>query len=38
VGAIVVALAEPHGTVLTSDAGDVEALAAHAHEVAVEVV
>jgi hypothetical protein len=25
-------------TVLTSDAGDVEALAAHAHEVAVEVV
>jgi hypothetical protein len=38
VDAIVVALAEPHGTVLTSDPGDVQALAAHTRQVAVERV
>lgn len=37
VDAIVVALAEPHGTVLTSDRADIEALAAHADDVAVEL-
>lgn len=38
VDAIVVAFAEPNGTVLTSDAGDLRALAAHATGVAVEIV
>jgi hypothetical protein len=38
VDALVVALAEPGGTVLTGDAEDVEALASHARGVAVEVV
>ncbi|HEV2071826.1 MAG TPA: PIN domain-containing protein [Acidimicrobiales bacterium] len=38
VDAVVVALAEPGGTVLTSDRLDLEALAAHADNVAVEVV
>lgn len=38
VDAVVVAYAEPRGTVLTSDRADVEALAAHADGVAVEVV
>jgi hypothetical protein len=33
-----VAMAEPGGTVLTSDPEDLEALAAHAHRVAVERV
>lgn len=37
VDAIVVALAEPHGTVLTSDRADIEALASHADDVAVEL-
>jgi hypothetical protein len=36
VDALVVAAAEPHGTVLTSDAGDLRALAAYADGVAVE--
>ncbi|MGH8900526.1 MAG: hypothetical protein ACRDYA_02330 [Egibacteraceae bacterium] len=36
VDAVVVALAEPGGVVLTSDLADVAALAAHAHGVAVE--
>ncbi len=36
VDAIVVALAEPHGTVLTSDRADIEALASKAEDVAVE--
>ncbi len=36
--AIVVALAEPGGTVLTGDKADITALAAHAHEVTVETV
>jgi hypothetical protein len=35
VDAIVVALAEPHGAVLTSDLGDLRALAAHAQDVHV---
>lgn len=38
VDALVVATAEPGGTVLTSDARDLEALAAHANRVAVELV
>ena len=38
VDAIVVALAEPGGMVLSSDRADLEALAAHAEDVAVEVV
>ena len=38
VDAIVVALAEPGGTVLTGDTADISALAAHAHHVAVETV
>ncbi|MGH8900524.1 MAG: hypothetical protein ACRDYA_02310 [Egibacteraceae bacterium] len=37
VDAIVVALAEPDGVVLTSDPTDLSALAAHAHGVAVEL-
>jgi predicted nucleic acid-binding protein len=36
VDALVVASAEPGGTVLTSDPEDLEALAAHANDVAVE--
>ncbi|MCC6624795.1 MAG: hypothetical protein IT385_26330 [Deltaproteobacteria bacterium] len=36
--AIVVAFAEPHGVVITSDADDLRALAAHAEDVLVEVV
>lgn len=38
VDAIVVAMAEPHGTVLTSDRLDIEALASYADDVEVEVV
>lgn len=38
VDAVVVALAEPGGTVLTSDPGDLEALARHAHDVLVEKI
>ena len=38
VDAIVVALAEPGGTVLTGDKADIEALAAHAHHVTVETI
>lgn len=38
VDALVVAIAEPGGTVLTSDARDLEALAAHATDVAIERV
>jgi hypothetical protein len=38
VGALVVALAEPGSTVLTSDPADLEALAAHADTVDVEAV
>ncbi len=38
VDAVVVAFAEPGGTVLTSDRPDLEALAAHADDVAIEVV
>ncbi len=38
VDAIVVALAEPGGTVLTSDLGDLDALAGHADDVTVERV
>ena len=38
VDALVVASAEPGGTVFTSDPGDLEALAAHAENVAVERV
>ncbi|MDR1711115.1 MAG: hypothetical protein LBR58_04570 [Propionibacteriaceae bacterium] len=38
VDALVVALAEPDGTVLTSDAQDLEALAAYALSVKVEAV
>lgn len=38
VDALVVALAEPGGTVLTGDRADVEALAAHADRVSVELV
>jgi predicted nucleic acid-binding protein len=36
VDALLVALAEPGGTVLTGDMGDLEALAAHAEAVAIE--
>lgn len=38
VDALVVALAEPGGTVLTGDRADLEALAAHADSVAVEAI
>ena len=38
VDAIVVAIAEPGGTVLTTDSGDLEALAAHAQRVVIERV
>ena len=38
VDALVVALAEPGGTVLTGDRADIEALAAYAVRVAVEVI
>lgn len=38
VDALVVALAEPGGTVLTGDRADLEALAAHADHVAIEVI
>jgi len=38
VDALVVALAEPGGTVLTSDLGDLAALAQYAHDVLVEKV
>lgn len=38
VDALVVAIAEPDGTVLTGDRADIEALAAHDNAVAVEVV
>lgn len=38
VDALVVAMAEPGGTVLTTDPRDLEALAAHAHQVVVERV
>ena len=36
--AVVVALAEPDGTVLTGDKADIGALAAHAHHVTVETI
>jgi|SRR6056297_223114 len=38
VDALVVAIAEPGGTVLTGDRADIEALAAHADRVGVDVV
>lgn len=38
VDALVVAIAEPSGTVLTSDGGDLRALAEHANGVLVEVI
>jgi predicted nucleic acid-binding protein len=38
VDALVVSLAEPGGTVVTGDIGDVQALAAHAEHVGLEVV
>ena len=38
VDALVVAIAEPGGTVLTGDRADIEALASHAEQVAVEVI
>ena len=38
VDAVVVALAEPGGTVLTGDKADIEALAAQAHHVTVETI
>jgi predicted nucleic acid-binding protein len=38
VDAVVVALAEPGGTVLTSDKADIEALAVYARHVSVEVI
>ena len=38
VDALVVALAEPGGTVLTGDKADIEALAAHAQQVSVELI
>jgi hypothetical protein len=38
VDAVVVALAEPGGTVLTGDTADIEALAAHASNVVVEAI
>ena len=37
VDAILVAFAEPNGTVLTSDEGDLGALATHARDVTIEV-
>lgn len=38
VDALVVAMAEPGGTVLTSDKADIHALAAHARHVLIEVI
>ncbi len=38
VDALVVAIAEPGGTVLTGDRADIEALAAHATRVSVQVI
>jgi hypothetical protein len=38
VDALVVAIAEPGGTVLTGDRADIEAIAAHADRVRVEVI
>jgi hypothetical protein len=38
IDALVVAVAEPGGSVLTSDPGDLYALADHAHEVMIELV
>ena len=38
VDALVVAMAEPGGTVLTGDKADIGALAAHARQVMVEVI
>ncbi len=38
VDALVVALAEPGGTVLTGDRADLEALAAHANDVHIELI
>ncbi len=38
VDAIVVALAEPGGTILTGDKEDIEALAAHADDVSIETI
>jgi hypothetical protein len=38
VDALVVAMAEPGGTVLTTDPGDLEALASHAQRVVIERV
>jgi hypothetical protein len=38
VDAVVVAAAEPGGTVLTADRAGIEPLAAHAHDVSVELV
>ena len=38
VDALVVAIAEPGGTVLTGDRADLEALAAHANDVTIEVI
>jgi hypothetical protein len=38
VDALLIALAEPGGTVLTSDLGDLDALAQYAHDVIVEKV
>ncbi len=38
VDALVVALAEPGGTVLTGDKADIEALATHARHVSVELI
>jgi hypothetical protein len=38
VDALVVAIAEPGGTVLTGDRTDIEALAAHADRVSVQVI
>lgn len=38
VDALVVALAEPSGTVLTGDRADLEALAAHARQVNIELI
>lgn len=38
VDALVVAIAEPGGTVLTGDKADIEALASHANDVGVELV
>lgn len=38
VDALVVAMAEPNGTVLTGDEADITALAAHARNISVELV